>query len=198
MLTILQRRTLSRYAPVAAAEWRFRRSDRGRPFIDPQLPGPLFFSLSHTHGLVACAVSRDEAIGLDVERIREPLTPDDVGDLVLTADELAQIEACSPPGRTTRLIELWTLKEAYLKATGRGLSDVIKQLSFAFADDGTLICTVPAEDAGPSWYAALFAPTAQARLSVVVGRDGDRPSIRVWDDDAPASQAAITPLRVSR
>jgi 4'-phosphopantetheinyl transferase len=63
----LQRWTLSHYAPVDPADWRFGREPRGKPFI--QAPSGKFpaFNLSHSSGMIVCAVAWANCIGVDVE-----------------------------------------------------------------------------------------------------------------------------------
>lgn len=92
---------------------RLRFGASGKPRLER---GP-DFSLSHSGGLVACAVSWQRGLGLDVERIR-PLGARSLRH-ALTPEELHW--ASSDP---ERLIRLWTAKEAVLKAAGCGLRDL--------------------------------------------------------------------------
>lgn len=81
---------------------------RGRP----TLPGGPEFSISHAHGLVACAVA-DEPVGLDLER-RDAVRPMQLR-LVLDPAESAAIA-----GGRLDPTDAWVMKEAVLKAAGRG------------------------------------------------------------------------------
>ena len=61
------RSALAVVGELPAAEWRFVIDKGGKPRIDPCHGRPdLQFNLSHTRGFVACAVTRDNAIGVDV------------------------------------------------------------------------------------------------------------------------------------
>ena len=67
MAHALARLTLSRYAPVPPEAWSFSLGEHGRPEIEgPSDAGRLRFNLSHTRGMVACAVVRELDIGVDV------------------------------------------------------------------------------------------------------------------------------------
>lgn len=64
----LLRTVLSIYQPRRPSDWVFTANAYGRPrLIDEQATIPLHFNLSHTHGMVACAISRTEEVGIDVE-----------------------------------------------------------------------------------------------------------------------------------
>ena len=86
------RTMLSRYAAVAPADWRFVENVHGRPelFDRPEGTPDLRFNISHTDGLIACAVTIGREVGVDVEHIARHLThdvagrffaPDEVSDL---------------------------------------------------------------------------------------------------------------------
>ena len=77
----LVRTMLSRYAGVAPAEWAFIANVHGRPEIldRPRGVPDLRFNLSHTEGLIACAVTIGREVGVDVEHIQRRLTQDVAG-----------------------------------------------------------------------------------------------------------------------
>ena len=72
-----------------------------------------FFSLSHTDGALAVAVSR-AAVGVDIERLGEK-RPEGLAARILTEAELAEMEALAADEREDYLIERWTAKEAWFK-----------------------------------------------------------------------------------
>ena len=67
----LLRRALSRYVDMPPTDWRFATNKYDKPSIesiDPQVRA-LSFSLSYTRGCVACAITLNAPLGVDVERI---------------------------------------------------------------------------------------------------------------------------------
>jgi len=86
---------------------------------------PLHFNISHTSSLIACGITMDTPIGIDIEEkkrktaknilslARRYFTPSEV-------DYLAKMP--DPDAQQKEFIKLWTLKEAYVKALGRGFS----------------------------------------------------------------------------
>jgi 4'-phosphopantetheinyl transferase len=86
----LVRTTLSRYFAVPPPAWQFAANRYGRPHvIAPRQFRHVRFNLSHTSGLVACAVARARAIGIDVENIRRESSFADLAPRVFSPIELA-------------------------------------------------------------------------------------------------------------
>jgi len=73
----LLRQTLSRHHPIPPREWTFVPEPHGKPRISADLTtaADLHFNIAHTHGLVACAVSRGADVGIDVEEIERRSDP---------------------------------------------------------------------------------------------------------------------------
>jgi 4'-phosphopantetheinyl transferase len=108
---------LGRYLDLKPASIRFGYGPNGKPFMEEAWNGDeLTFNLSYSEELAIYAVSRKRRIGVDVERLR-PIPESDqiVADLYFsTADRLDQ--------STETFLDWWTRQEAYLKASGNGLS----------------------------------------------------------------------------
>jgi 4'-phosphopantetheinyl transferase len=128
----LARGVLAMYANRDPGELSFYRTEHGRPLLSD--PGGLSFNLTNTVALVACAVSRDHEIGLDAE----PLTRADdvlkVAHTVFTAGERAHLDGLPFAARRRRAVELWTLKEAYIKARSMGFSLPVDRVEMTFSD----------------------------------------------------------------
>jgi 4'-phosphopantetheinyl transferase len=136
---VLLRRALSVEAPPAPAAWRFVHGVHGRPEIDtgacPDAEG-LRFNLSHTTGLVCCALSRALPVGVDAECQRRLRDARALAARFFAAEEAAAVTAAGPPGSAAEALtfqSLWTLKEAYVKALGRGLSLGLERFAFRLA-----------------------------------------------------------------
>lgn len=85
----------------------------GKPYL-VKFPD-IHISISHTHGVAACAIS-DEPVGVDIEEIQE-YNPDIVAYCCNSA-ELHDIEQAENRGE--RFTEIWTRKESAIKLTGSG------------------------------------------------------------------------------
>jgi 4'-phosphopantetheinyl transferase len=161
----LLRTTLSRYAALAPGEWRFVTNPFGKPSIDPtQLSAPVAFNLSHTRGLAACAVARSD-VGIDVEALDCRVRPLEIASRFFSAPEVAWLHECGDDERRVRFVELWTLKEAYVKAIGTGLSQPLNTFGFAIDTNRQIHFEPPAGDTS-AWQFELRQPTVRHRLAI--------------------------------
>jgi 4'-phosphopantetheinyl transferase len=176
----LVRSALSRYADVPPEAWTFAVNHRGRPEIaGPDAVPALHFSLSHTSGLTACAVALDFDCGVDVESFDRRGDPLKVARRVLSPKELSDLEARTAETRRNHFLAYWTLKEAYVKARGLGLSLPLRQFSFSLTGERIRIeFAAPGDDVATAWQFALLRPTPRHVLAIAVRR-GDDPERRI-------------------
>lgn len=160
---LLVRSALSRYADLPPGAWRFITGENGKPFVDPATaPFALSFSLSHTAGLAVVGVARKSAIGVDAEQAGRGVDAAGLSRRFFSPEEVGALENL-PPGRLGEQFPLyWTLKEAYIKALGLGLSHPLD--SFAFRLNGQRPFRIDLSAADPQdprqWRFALIEPRA--------------------------------------
>lgn len=108
------------------------RGKYGKPFLkgNPEV----HFNISHANGIAACIVSEREC-GIDCERVRE-FHPN-VMKRAFTEAERELVMSSPQDERDLMFFRLWTLKEAYIKMIGKGLSFPLNEAEFAF--DGEMI-----------------------------------------------------------
>jgi 4'-phosphopantetheinyl transferase len=176
---VATRRILSRYAPIPPSAWRFGTGEHGRPEIAaPTDHGGIRFNLAHSHGLVTLAVTMHRRVGIDVESLaRRPFDPR-VARRCFATPELDWVALKPDQERERACFELWTLKEAYAKAIGRGLSFPLREVEFHFAPTGnpTIAFGLKADDDPESWEARLIDVGPDHVAALFVERS-DGPSI---------------------
>lgn len=131
----LCRCALSHYASVEPAAWRFEQNVYGKPHIAGPAGISLSFNVSHSRGLVACAVAAEGRIGLDVECLDRKTSGADLARRYFAAEEVADLEAAPPVQQHALFFRFWTLKESYIKAHGRGLSIPLDSFAFRLQPD---------------------------------------------------------------
>jgi 4'-phosphopantetheinyl transferase len=173
----LLRRSLSRWADVPPREWRFKANAYGRPEILAPA-SPLRFNTSHTHGLAMVCVVVSLEVGVDAERVPSAV-PFDVVERSFAAVERAAVRAAPLAEQVARFAEIWTLKEAYVKARGLGLSLPLELIGFEVAPPRLVL-----GDDSSAWSFELMSPTLLHRAAVCVRSiDGYRPRfVAHWDD----------------
>jgi 4'-phosphopantetheinyl transferase len=125
----LLRRTLARYVNVSAEALEFQAGAYGRPeLVLPSDGPPLRFNLSHTDGLVGCAVTVADDVGFDVEIVRHP-APIEVAERYFSPLEVEALRRLPLREQGERFYELWTLKESYVKGLALGLSAPLQSFS---------------------------------------------------------------------
>lgn len=183
----MARTMLSRYVPLNPAAWRFRITEHGRPEIAELPPGApdLRFNLTHTEGLVACAVVVGREIGLDVEHVGRAVS-DAIVERFFSPQEIADLRNVPTDQQHLAFFDYWTLKEAYIKARGDGFRLALRQFAFRCQPDRAPVISVAPElqDDPTSWQFAQFWPTPDHRMALAVRRIGD---------DLPITIAAVVP-----
>lgn len=176
----LVRSTLSRYLPVAPEDWTFETRAGGRPeIVEPSATG-LRFNLSHTRGLVACLVTAEIDAGIDLENAARTLDVEGLAGRRFAAEEAAALAACPVGERLRHFFGLWTLKEAYLKACGHGITLPLRSVVVSITEEGRLRVRFdpPLEDRVEDWQLCLF-ELSSSRLLAVALRRGDGADRRI-------------------
>jgi 4'-phosphopantetheinyl transferase len=168
---ITLRRALSQAVgnTVKPEAWRFENTAYGKPRVAAGLP-QVHFSISHIETMSVIAVSRDVAVGVDIETIDQSCSARVVEDFC-TARERRALARLSGPEQARAFARLWTLKEAYSKLTGTGLATDFRFLEFGSGPElSTVDCQAqhtPGETCLQSWLTE--APGGLCQVAVAVG-----------------------------
>lgn len=159
----LVRTVLSKYVAVAPDQWRFLRDAYGRPRIANFTHNRnMTFNVTHTGGLIGLAVVGEAALGIDAEDMRGNPIQMDVADRFFTKTELQQMRCLESHEQEERFYAVWTLKEAYIKARGLGLSIPLDSFSFDFSRSGIarMEMSEMLEDTASRWQFWQWRPTS--------------------------------------
>ncbi len=145
----LLRYLLSEYTDLLPETFSFITNEYGKPSLVSDPSGQdIRFNLSHSSGMVVCGLALCHDIGVDVEN------PGRNVDLAISRrffseHEANQVDACPESRKTERFFDIWTLKEAYIKARGKGLSIPLDSFSFDLDKPDINIKFHDQEDVGP-------------------------------------------------
>lgn len=119
----LLRELLGHYLNEDPAQVRIARGEFGKPYIQGH---PLHFNMSDTKDALLIAFSLDNEIGADIETMNRTVDHQAVSEHYFTPEEISDIRQATDQKR--RFLELWTRKEAVLKASGVGIMDDLRVL----------------------------------------------------------------------
>lgn len=133
------------------------RDTHGKPFaLDSGHP---HFNLSHGGERIALAFARRHAVGVDVEAAHRRAAPLDLATRFFASDEVRALSGINDAEALhMAFVDLWTCKEAVLKALGRGLAFGLDRLRFELDRDGPQALAEIAAEAGhvSDWHVARF------------------------------------------
>ena len=198
----LARTVLSRYLPVSAEDWVFEAGPRGRPAISaPRVAaGGLQFNISHSADLVMIGVTADRALGVDVESIDAREADVDGLDRYFAPQESAALRALPPAARRQRFLQLWTLKESYIKARGLGLAIALDAFGFELTGSGGLLLHMRPQlgDAPDCWHLWQLDPRAGYVAAVCAARTGEDAPRIVLREAVPLAGERIIDAAIAR
>ncbi len=175
------RSLLSEATGVPPLDLQFSEGPHGKPFLAEPATAP-HFNLSHTKGLAVIAISPEHELGIDTEATDRSVNALELARRVFTPAEIATLEALEGAALGERFFRYWTAKEAFLKATGRGLSLDPRKLETTLPESdlaaGSFACTESGIDASlwrlhefhdvPGFHIALAAPSRVPREDIRV------------------------------
>jgi len=194
----LVRSVLAQYVgeidPAAVA---FQLTDLGKPELTNDVG--LQFNLSHTPGLIALAVMKKHPLGIDVEHLSRQSDIVRLADRYFSRLEYQGLKALPVSEWNNRFYDLWTLKEAYLKACGTGLRTPLDAFSFRLEDKRIGIEFTPhLADDPQTWHFRQLAVEGGFRLSLAVKAEDVGPYTLVVRRGCPLQPFATIEQQVVR
>jgi 4'-phosphopantetheinyl transferase len=114
------RSILSAYLDVSPLRLTFIHGPQGKPALANW--GWLHFNVTHSYDVALIAVTRRSEVGVDVERLRPFANDLEMAQRYFSPRETELLRALTGPRRCEAFFHAWTRKEAFLKASGKGLS----------------------------------------------------------------------------
>jgi 4'-phosphopantetheinyl transferase len=175
----LLRTILASYVNGNPARLKFDYGPNGKPALsEPDRSCAVHFNLAHSDNLVLVAVSRTWEIGIDIERLHPLADAEGIAQRFFTKMECDGLRNLPDSQKLPAFFNLWTRKEACLKATGDGIIDFLRQVEVSFlADEPARLIRLPGAieavhnwilremNPAPGFVGALAAPAHDLCLS---------------------------------
>ena len=151
---------LGAYTGTRPERLSFAEADRRKPVLASPA-SDLHFNLTHSGGLAVLAVTRDAALGVDVERLRPLAERDLVAKRSFSCSEYARLQDLAPDARDLGFLLGWTRKEACVKALGDGLDASLRfDVTLAPGEAAQVVALDGSSAAARGWSLHYFAPAA--------------------------------------
>ena len=149
----------------------FSYSDRGKP----KLPNTnLQFNVSHSQDIALYGFTKNNLIGIDVEHICGNVECDKIAERFFNEREYQIINDLSKEKQAQTFLQFWTIKEAYLKATGEGLGGGLKTVEIEFNSDlSAEVKAIANSSTEPNnWFFESFIPESDFVATVAINTGG--------------------------
>lgn len=154
------REVLGRYLRTSSDRVQLVDGEHGRPALAEAHDRSLDFNWSHSGDRALIAVARHAAPGVDLERVRPRQRALAIAERFFRPDEAAALAALPDEDRTLAFLEMWTAKEALVKALGRGIAFGLDRFSVGRTSDGQLRLHYLHDDDVREWQLHRLAPSA--------------------------------------
>jgi 4'-phosphopantetheinyl transferase len=183
----LLRTILAGYLATDPSGVSFSYSKKEKPSLGPAHAGSgVMFNVSHSHGVALFAFTRGREIGVDVEQVRSDFELEAIARRFFSTHEQNQLNDLPAAERVDAFFRCWTRKEAYIKATGDGLSLPLRQfdVSLAAGETNALLATRPDAAEAARWH-LREAPGGQGYIAALCVRGQDW-RLHDWSGDLRA------------
>src|SRR5271170_1664173 len=169
------RTILASYLATDPGSLTFSYSKKEKPSLGPAHAGSnVTFNVSHSGGIALLAFTRRREIGVDVEQVRHDFDPGAIARRYFSTHEQNQLADLPAEEKVDAFFRCWTRKEAYIKATGDGLSLPLSQfdVSLVPGETNALLATRPDGSEASSWL-LREAPAGPGYVAALCARGRD-------------------------
>jgi 4'-phosphopantetheinyl transferase len=175
------REILGHYLQIDPIKVEFIYGPHGKPLLaDNGREGGWQFNLAHSDALALVGVTCAGNIGVDIERIRPVNDVDELVARFFCPREIAAFHALPEEQKPIAFFNLWTRKEAWLKATGEGIGHSLNRVEVAFlpGEAARLLSLPEGPHAGDYWTLHQLDPAPGFAAALAV-RAADR-TLACW------------------
>ncbi|MGV3772895.1 MAG: 4'-phosphopantetheinyl transferase family protein [Verrucomicrobiales bacterium] len=165
------------------------------PSGKPMIESALSFNLAHSGQMAVYAFSFEGALGIDVERVHAIPEMSGVAKIFFSPQEYDEWKSLPASEQEVAFFNCWTRKEAFVKAVGVGISELLKEfvVSFAPGTDPELLHLDPKHGRKEFWKIISFEPAKGYLGAVAVANSEARPGSWRFQVSQSAAIASSNP-----
>jgi len=178
------RRLLGRYSGRDPRSVNFSYNLRGKPSLAPHTTDcPLAFNLAHSCDFALVAVSRNAPVGIDVEKLCHVPRMEELVTQFFSQREAGIFRALPEAKQVESFFNLWTRKEALLKATGEGIGSALRQVEVTFLPEfPPVFLSIPNTSGRKDQWKLVHLLPASGYIGALAHQfDGGKVCCRWWD-----------------
>lgn len=177
----LLRTILGYYLNSEPGQLQFSYNSRGKPSLSETSGGDrIRFNLAHSQGLVLYAVTFGREIGVDLEYLRPIAEAEQIANRFFSDREKVGFHALTSHEKQEAFFRYWTCKEAFLKASGEGLTEYLDQIDISLVEGepATLLSIKGDRREASRWSLQELKPASGFAAALVV--EGDSYRLACW------------------
>jgi 4'-phosphopantetheinyl transferase len=124
------RKVLSHYTSIEPSKLVLSPIVNKKPKLENS-PLNIHFNISHSGNKILVAIGFNSDVGIDVEKVLPDFDMDGFAEANYHPNELTHFRSLENVGETEYFYTIWTRKEAWLKLTGEGINDKLRDLDFS-------------------------------------------------------------------
>jgi 4'-phosphopantetheinyl transferase len=183
----LLREILALYLNATPGRLSFDYSAHGKPFLAGEEHSTLRFNVSHSFDVMLLAIAHMREVGVDVEGVRnDGVAMEEIYETVLSEPEKQALARFGGEDKRTTFLRFWTLKEAYIKADGRGVSLPLERIDVS-ASEGRVVVLDQATGEWrtcPRWELRTLAPVPGYVAALAAEGQGWRLALWQWSGES--------------
>lgn len=169
---------LATYLRELKGQIRFRYNSYGKPYLKNN--PALRFNLSDSRSFALCAVAWNREIGIDIEFMKSDICAERIAERFFSPQESQALKALPPEKQLEGFYQMWTLKEAYIKGNGLGLSFFFQRFAIDIKAKKEALLWVDCDPSAPVEW-ALFPISSAKGYKAALAAQGPLKAIHYFE-----------------
>lgn len=170
----LLRRLLATTLHIPPKAIDFSYAQHGKPYINNTIDNkPVQFNVSHSGGYALIALTLNNKVGVDIERLGTKTDYQSLVDRFFSVDEKNGFRKLEEKEKPDLFYRLWVRKESFIKAVGDGVAYGLDKFSVALDSENNATQIITGSETGRKWYCTDLATSLKHHTSAITTNRND-------------------------